>query len=173
MKIARIDTLPPEAETLDFSFEIEAEIVAPFEAVPLRVEAVPPRRKAYGLDEALFEPHDGQERVLFLARDGAAIAGYLSAHRDWNGCAVVQDLAIARPFRRRGLAAALMDEAVAWTRAAGLGAIRLETQSVNAGACRFYQSYGFVLGGYDRFLYRELAPEIREEIALFWYLSLV
>jgi ribosomal protein S18 acetylase RimI-like enzyme len=77
-----------------------------------------------------------------------------------------------RGFRRRGLATLLMDKAVSWTREAGLSAIRLETQSNNVAACRFYQHYGFVLGGHDRFLYRELDDEYSGEISLFWYLAL-
>ena len=45
----------------------------------------------------------------------------------------------------------------------------LETQNINVAACLFYARCGFVLGGYDRFLYRGLTPET-DEIALYWYL---
>ena len=49
--------------------------------------------------------------------------------------------------------------------------IRLETQTNNVTACRFYQRYGFKIGGFDKYLYTALGKE-REEIALYWYLFL-
>ncbi|OCX31529.1 hypothetical protein QU42_09465 [Bradyrhizobium sp. UASWS1016] len=171
MEIIRADALPGSAEEVDFSFEIDSIIVEPFDAVPLRVEPLSQRRKAYGLDEALFERCDGTDKVLFLANEAGNLAGYITASRGWNGCAVVDDFAVARSFRRRGLATALMDRLADWARDKGLGAIRLETQSNNVAACSFYQRYGFVLGGYDRFLYRELGSDTAEEVALFWYLD--
>ena len=143
----------------------------PFDARPMRVEPAPIGQKVYELSESLFHLHDGRDRVLFLAKEGEAIAGYIAASHGWNGCSVVVHFAVARPFRRRGLGSAMMNEVVAWTCAIGLGAIRLETQTNNVAACRFYQSYGFELGGYDRYLYRELGMETSKEVALFWYLS--
>ena len=41
---------------------------------------------------------------------------------------------------------------------------------VNVSACLFYRHYGFILGGYDRYLYNAL-PE-KDEVALFWYYML-
>ena len=173
MHITRFDVLPIAAKTTDFSFEIEGIVVPPFESVPLQTEPVGPRlTKEYGIDESLFEAHDGQERALFTCLAGTDLAGYVSVSRGWNGCAMIDDIAVARPFRRRRIAGRLLDEAITWARAAGLGSVRLETQSNNVAACRFYHNYGFELGGYDRFLYREIGPEKQEEIALFWYLKL-
>ncbi|MDH0863984.1 GNAT family N-acetyltransferase [Mitsuaria sp. GD03876] len=169
--IVRVATLPDAARAADFSFDIDGRVMPPFDAPELRVEATPSRPKAYGLDDALFEPHDGDERVLFVAMSGDAVAGYVSASRDWNRCVLIDDIAIARPFRRHGLAGALMKRVEDWTRTIGLSAIRLETQSNNVAACRFYQRYGFELGGFDRRLYRELDVDVRDEVALFWYLS--
>jgi streptothricin acetyltransferase len=50
----------------------------------------------------------------------------------------------------------------------GLPGVRLETQSNNVAACRFYERQGFVLKGFDADLYRGEMPGTRE-IALFWY----
>ena len=61
-----------------------------------------------------------------------------------------------------------MDRAVAWAIERGLPGIRLETQDNNVPACRFYEAYGFHLGGFDCDLYRGLDGETKE-IALFWY----
>ncbi len=173
MEILRADALPESVRDIDFSFDIDAIVVEPFGSLPLRIEPSPFRRKSYDLDDGLFWSHDGVDEILFVARENdGAVAGYITVTRHWNGCAVVDDFAVARPFRRRGLASALMDQAVGWARKSDLGTIRLETQSTNVAACRFYEKYGFILGGYDRFLYRELGPEISEEVALFWYLNI-
>lgn len=84
MEIIRADALPGSAEEVDFSFEIDSIIVEPFDAVPLRVEPLSQRRKAYGLDEALFERCDGTDKVLFLANEAGNLAGYITASRGWN-----------------------------------------------------------------------------------------
>jgi streptothricin acetyltransferase len=171
MQLIRAITLPSSAREVDFSFEIDGAIVTPFDSVPFRVEPLPTRRKAYELGASLFERHDGSDSVLFIAQEAGLVAGYVAASRGWNGCAVVDDFAVARSFRRRGLASALMDEVVEWARSERLPAIRVETQTNNVPVCRFYQRYGFVVGGHDRFLYRELGAESAHEIALFWYLN--
>ncbi|MCT9127262.1 GNAT family N-acetyltransferase [Cupriavidus gilardii] len=90
----------------------------------------------------------------------------------WNGCASIDDIAISRRYRRSGVGRRLMDEAVAWTAALNLRAIRLETQSFNVSACRFYARYGFVLGGYDPYLHSQLDENVRKDVALYWYLFL-
>ncbi|MDX6749165.1 GNAT family N-acetyltransferase [Geminicoccaceae bacterium 1502E] len=170
MKIVVADALPLRAKQADFSFEIDSRIVAPFDAVPFRTEMLPSRQKVYGLDEDLFEPRDSRNAGLFVAGEGETIAGYVAISRAWNKCAEIVDIAVARPFRGRGLATSLMNTAALWAHEVGLHTMRLETQTTNVAACRFYQHYGFMLGGYDRYLYRGLGPEIAQDIALFWYL---
>lgn len=172
MQIILADRLPLAAAEADFSFEVDSAVVAPFDATPLRTASLPPRQKIYPLDNALFLPRESKSAGLFVAEEEGAVAGYIAVSRAWNGCTEIDELAIARPFRRRGLATLLMNKAVSWTYEAGLSAIRLETQSNNVGACHFYHGYGFMIGGYDRFLYRELDDETSDEIALFWYLKL-
>lgn len=44
----------------------------------------------------------------------------------------------------------------------------LETQNTNLPACHLYERCGFVLGGFDRLLYRALEPA-SVEVAVFWY----
>ncbi|WP_244658829.1 GNAT family N-acetyltransferase [Ciceribacter thiooxidans] len=52
-----------------------------------------------------------------------------------------------------------MNKAVLWAEAEGLNTIRLETQTNSVAACRFYQDVGFMLGGYDRYLYCRMDPD--------------
>ncbi len=63
----------------------------------------------------------------------------------------------------------LMEQAIRWARERGLPGVVLETQNINLAACRLYESCGFVLRGFDGYLYRGIEPDSRE-IALFWYL---
>ena len=115
------------------------------------------------------EPAD---TMLAAARRDGRLLGFILVSRAWNGCAQVDDLSVDRAARRGGIARALMDEAVAWAKERYLPMLRLETQSNNVPACRFYARYGFVLGGYDRFLYDAIRPGEPRETALFWYLRL-
>ena len=136
------------------------------------VVPVQPRTKVYGANESLSEPDSNSGRLLLTATDGESLAGYLLATLGWNGCVHIDDLAISRSYRRAGIGKRLMDEAVAWAAVLKLRAIRLETQSTNVPACRFFARYGFVRGGPDRYLYSQLDEDVRGEVALYWYLFL-
>lgn len=61
-----------------------------------------------------------------------------------------------------------MHQAFDWAGQKALPGIRLETQTNNVAACRFYLRQGFVLGGHDRHLCEGLSPGTRET-ALFFY----
>jgi len=171
MEFYHVPALPTSAKHADFSFEIASVVVAPFDATPLRTAPALSRWKCYDIDDELFQPCDNVDSARFVAAQSGQLAGYIALSRDWNGCAQINDIAVARSFRRRGVATALMDKAVDWTLKSDLRTIRLETQSTNVTACRFYLRDGFVLGGYDRFLYSNLGPDISQEVALFWYLN--
>lgn len=178
MRPYTIDALPHLAASqlvhCDFSFDVTAVALPPFDGDNIgTVGAVMPYRKDYGAGEDLEPEADG---VLLVARtrnsapDGTApVLGYLLASRDWTGLALVDDVAVDRTSRGLGVGRALMDAACSWARAAGLAGIRLETQSTNLPACRFYARYGFRLGGADRLLYA-CFPAVAHETALFWYL---
>lgn len=174
MKIERVDRIAPHfLATADFSFEIEHEAVPPFDGPGMpRVVPVNRRTKAYCVDGSLSEYDAASTRLLLAANDGGQLAGYLLATLGWNGCANIEDIAISRPYRRAGVGRQLMDQAVAWAAGMNFHAIRLETQSSNVSACRFYAKYGFVLGGGDRYLYSQLGEEVRGDAALYWYLFL-
>ncbi len=173
IRTARLD----DAQALsraDFSFAIAKEARGPF--VDSVGEIVPVTRytKTYGFDEAEFVRHARESDLFAMVADFDGHdepIGYALAAVDWNGFAVVDDIAVDKAYRGIGAARALMDAVRLWTSGRGLAGIRLETQSNNLAACRFYESYGFVLGGYDRYLYRALHPGTRE-VALFWYLLL-
>lgn len=159
----------------DFSFDVAQEMQAPYDTFDSnRIKTLDRSyRKSYGFEPGdLLEAVGQDDRIVFVAEADGRSIGYLMVSRCWSGFALVDDLAIDRQWRGGGIARMLMDHAVAWTRQAGMPGIRLETQSTNVAACRFYARYGFVLGGHDRYLYQALHPGTRE-VALFWYMSLV
>ena len=63
---------------------------------------------------------------------------------------------------------ALFRAAEAWSRDRGCRQLKIETQNINVPACRFYLRQGCVLGGINRFAYREFP----EEVQLLWYKDL-
>lgn len=172
-----ITTLPRlDASALahcDFSFDVHAVAVPPFDGDAIGATmAVPPYRKDYGSGHDLEPEPDG---VLLVAHapttsrtSPEAVLGYVLVSHDWTGFALIDDLAVHRASRGCGIGRALLDAARDWARAAGLAGLRLETQSTNLPACRFYARQGLRLGGADRLLYAAI-PGLAHETALFWY----
>jgi GNAT superfamily N-acetyltransferase len=102
---------------------------------------------------------------------GAAIAlktpGLLMLE-DRSDLAVVWDLRVSPHARRRGLGSALFAATEKWAGLRGCRRLKVETQNINAPACRFYASRGCTLGAIHRFAY----PELPEEVQLLWYKNL-
>lgn len=82
--------------------------------------------------------------------------------------AVLWDIRVAASARRRGVGTALVAAAVTWASRHGCRQLKVETQSVNVTACRFYARHGFVLRSARGGVY----PELPEEIQLLWYKEL-
>ncbi len=156
----------------DYSFPITEVALGPFdrEKVSDRTIDVPPHRKTYDFSsEALGGHLERPEHQLFVAEEivGQPV-GYAAASVAWNRFVSVDDLAIDAANRRAGAGRRLMDIVVAWADRMKAPGLRLETQANNVAACRFYESYGFVLGGHDRHLYAGMVANAHE-VALFWY----
>jgi GNAT superfamily N-acetyltransferase len=82
--------------------------------------------------------------------------------------AMLWDLRIAPHSRRSGIGRALFEAAKAWTRAQGCTRLKVETQNINAPACRFYADQGCRL----EVARRDAYSDHPEEIQLLWYLDL-
>ncbi|WP_213875850.1 GNAT family N-acetyltransferase [Pseudomonas sp. dw_358] len=158
----------------DFSFMVEAyaQPQADQPVVQWKLDAVRPYRKCYSIDSEQFRDHRGSSRAaIFVAWFEGTAVGHLAISTHWNGLAYIDELAVAAQARRHGVARTLLDVAQFWTRRQLLPGIMLETQNNNLGACRLYESCGFVLGGSDALRYRGIDPDTCE-VALFWYLML-
>lgn len=156
----------------DNSFTVAAELrlTAEDDRIGYTVQPVTPYVKRYAPEVCDPQAYSGKpDRAAWLAYVDGQLAGQILVQESWNRYAVIWDIAVDPPFRRRGIGRRLIAAAIAWARGRGLSGVMLETQHINVPACRLYESCGFVLGGFDAYLYRGVMPGTRE-IALFWYL---
>jgi GNAT superfamily N-acetyltransferase len=109
--------------------------------------------------------HDGD-------RAGGAVVAWQTEGLDMlegrADLATLWDLRVRLESRRQGLGRALFQAVEAWSRARDCRWLKVETQNINAAACRFYARQGCVLGSIQRFAY----PELPNEIQLLWYKNL-
>lgn len=142
-------------------------------ALAFDTEPVPAYRKLYG-DEADADAvrdyldHPKGDAAAFVARLDGQVIGRVLLSRTWNSYAAIDDISVSSRARRCGAGSALLRQALDWARGRGLAGAMLETQDSNVAACRLYHRHGFVLGGFDRFLYAN-EPDVAHETALFWY----
>lgn len=116
---------------------------------------------------------------LFLAMEGEQPVGAAAVAWNTDGVhmlegradmAVLWDIRVALDWRGRGVGRALFQHAAAWARERGCRRLKIETQNINAEACRFYARMGCELGAIRKYAYLE--PGLEDEVMLLWYLSL-
>ncbi len=78
--------------------------------------------------------------------------------------AVLWDIRVAEEARGQGVGSALFQAAERWARARGCHQLKVETQNINVGACKFYARQGCILTTVNRSAY----PELPDEIQLLW-----
>ena len=83
--------------------------------------------------------------------------------------AVLWDIRVDEGSRRDGVGAALFRAVERWSVARGFSRLIIETQDINVGACRFYQSMGCTLTGWQPNGYADLRSEAR----LVWQRALI
>ena len=155
----------------DGTFVIESKLLVKFEDGIFDYEIVPapPAEKRY--DEYDIETAtyiNNPEKIIFLAYIDDQIAGQITLRKNWNAYAYIEDIVVDVRFRKMGVGGKLIAAAKEWMAWKKLHGIMLETQNNNAGACKFYEKSGFVLGGCDQYLYQGLLMDT-DEIALYWY----
>ena len=107
---------------------------------------------------------------MFFYYDNRACVGQIRMRKNWNRYAFIEDLAVARDHRGKGIGSMLVERAKAWAKQKELSGLMLETQDTNLPACRFYHKNGFEIGAVDTMLYANFEAS-RHEKALFWYLK--
>ena len=160
-----------DANRCDGGFIVNAQLVLSAEngQIHYTIVNIPPYEKRYPLDEIDFETYIGNpEKTAFFAYVDSNIAGQVRLCRWWNQYAYIEDIVVDRKYRRQGVGRALIQQAIQWASEKDFPGIMLETQSNNLGGCMLYESCGFKLGGFDRYLYQGINPGTIE-IALYWY----
>ena len=97
------------------------------------------------------------DAAVFVAEEDGEIVGRLSLARDPNGASRhVADLGlmVAITHRRRGIGGALLQQAVAWARDAGVRKLELHVFPWNEPALALYERMGFEREGLRRRHYR-------------------
>ncbi|WP_282942501.1 GNAT family N-acetyltransferase [Paenibacillus sp. RC67] len=164
---------------IDDRFTVDSTLILSITGHRIHYEimAVPPYTKSY------LEAHDDEEdgetdysayinspdQIMYLAFVDSQLAGQIVLKRNWNQYAYIEDIKVDNSLRRYGIGRQLIEKAKCWAKSGNMPGIMLETQSNNVKACQFYESCGFVLGGFDFCVYKGLLKE-REETALYWYL---
>lgn len=115
--------------------------------------------------------------AIFSAFEKEVRLGGTIVARDCPGCdmlegradlSVIFDIRIDSGARGRGVGRALFNYVCAWAKQQGCIEVRVETQEVNVGACRFYRAMGCRLRSADLGAY---GPDI-DEAKLIWSLDL-
>jgi len=95
--------------------------------------------------------------AVFVAEDDGAVVGRLSVARDPHTASRhVADLGLMvdASRRRRGIGRALLEQAVAWAREAGVSKLELHVFPWNEPALKLYEQFGFEREGFRRDHYR-------------------
>ena len=103
-------------------------------------------RASFGRDawprKAFLEYYEDCRELFFVVKFSRRIAGYIIACVE-TGDAEIASLAVDADYRRRGLAAALMDRVLREVRAAGIRRIELMVRVGNTAGAQLYRSFGF------------------------------
>jgi GNAT superfamily N-acetyltransferase len=114
---------------------------------------------------------------FFTARTGGRIVGAAAvAHNSpdlevlegRSDLAVLWDIRVAPEVRGQGVGSALFQAAETWARTQGCLQLKVETQTINLPACRFYGRHGCVL----KAAHPDAYPALPQEIQLLWYKDL-
>ena len=132
------------------------------------ISPVEPYERDYAAEDTDYGFDNASTTVFFAEVDGQ-LAGRIKMMKWWNQFGYVEDLVVNPEYRGMGIGRQLLEHGIKWARENNFPGIMLETQDNNVPACMLYQSCGFVLGGFDRNVYKAINPDTKET-ALYWYL---
>jgi streptothricin acetyltransferase len=156
----------------DSSFTVSSKLIlkAENEAISYTTVDIPPYTKQYRAEEFDSKFYmDHPHRAIFFAYLEEELAGEIRLRKNWNGYGYIDSIVVDSKYRNQGIGRALIQQAMEWAKTKGFPGLMLETQDNNVPACRFYESCGFALRGFDTHLYKA-GDSSADEIALYWYL---
>ncbi|MCM3268114.1 GNAT family N-acetyltransferase [Paenibacillus elgii] len=163
---------------LDGSFIVDATLVLSLtgQRIGYTVKEIPAYQKSYADEpfaeeaEADYSDYIGNpDQIIYLAFADNEVAGHMILKKNWNQYAYIEDIKVDARYRGFGIGRKLIEQAKRWAKDGGMPGIMLETQSNNVRACKFYESCGFVIGGFDSYVYKGINKQ-SDEIAIYWYL---
>jgi ribosomal protein S18 acetylase RimI-like enzyme len=122
-------------------------------------------------EEKFFEKHVEEPRVFAVETKGKRVGWLELGYDSWNNRMRVWDISVEENWRRKGIGALLMNQAVKVAKKRGARMLVLETQSCNVPAIDFYLEFGFELIGFDAAAYSNKDVE-RKEVRLEFGLKL-
>lgn len=173
MEVNRVTSLKADdVAGRDFSFQVSAVVSKPYDHLAtdqdVKTTPVSPYSKTFQFEEEEVPQGKESEKAIFtLSKDGQ-VFGFATASSAWNNMVNVDYIALDVSVRGSGNGKRLLTAVVDWAREIDVKGVRIETQSNNVSACRFYRKFGLSFGGYDEFLYKGSAEYAQEE-AHFWY----
>ena len=138
------------------------------ETLAYTIVPVEPYERDYAAEDVDYGFENDSTTVFFAEIDGK-LAGRIKMMKWWNQFGYVEDIVVNPGYRGLGIGRQLLECGIHWARENGFPGVMLETQDNNVPACMLYQSCGFVLGGFDRNVYKAINPDTKET-ALYWYL---
>lgn len=126
-----------------------------------------PYVKKYEDDDIDVSYVEEEGKAVFLYYADNNCIGRIKIRAHWNGYALIEDIAVAKDYRKNGVGTALLNKAMEWAKENDCCGLMLETQDINVSACHFYAKHRFVIGAVDTMLYSNFSTA--NEIAIFWY----
>ncbi|EAZ85239.1 GNAT family N-acetyltransferase [Lysinibacillus sp. FSL M8-0216] len=126
-----------------------------------------PYFKKYEEDEIDLSYIEDIEKAVFFYYIDNSCVGQIKMCSNWNGYALIEDIAVAKDYRKNGVGTALLNKAIEWAKERNCCGLMLETQDINVSACHFYAKNQFVIGAVDTMLYSNFPTA--NELAIFWY----
>lgn len=126
-----------------------------------------PYFKKYDDDEMDLRYIEEVEKAVFFYYIENNCVGQIKMCSNWNGYALIEDIAVAKDYRKNGVGTALLKKAIEWAKERNFCGLMLETQDINVSACHFYAKNHFIIGAVDTMLYANFPTA--NEIAIFWY----
>lgn len=134
--------------------------------IAIRYRTVPlprPMEVAYPRDRDSLSQTWRQRDCFLVAAADDIVLGYVNLHVDTlHTKGWIQDLVVGRPFRRRRIGRALLEQATRWATLHQINHLTLEMQTKNYPAIQFARAQGFVFCGFNDHYY------MNQDIAVFF-----
>ncbi len=127
-----------------------------------------PYTKLYAEEDLDLDDYiESSTKTIFYALSDGEVIGQIVIRNNWNKFCFIDDIAVCKSARHKGIASSLIKEAQNWAVKNDLKGLMLETQDINLAACKLYSRNGFEIGSVDTMLYHNL--ETKGEMAIIWY----